>query len=370
VAVFQKEARMTSEIDDREDRVVEGTNERYIDEAVPFQYSITSYGADYPVDSIIKRLKNGDIYVPYFQRRFVWPFKKASRFIESLLLGLPVPGIFLSRDEDTQKLIIIDGQQRLQTLLYFYDGIFHNTGQEFALHELESNYEGATYKSLSEEDRRRLDDSIIHATIIRQDVPTNDASSIFHIFERLNTGGVQLQPQEIRNALYHGELNDLIIELNKFAAWRALFGKESSRFRDRELILRFIALYYDEANYKSPMKGFLNKFMGDNRHLHDINKEQIQELFFKTSAAIANGIGSNAFRPRRVLIAAIYDSIMVGIARRLQKGEISDTSQLKENYIGLLETKEFLDASIEHTTDEINVKTRVALATAAFTDVA
>lgn len=87
-------------------RVKEGLNEPSVDEIMPFQYSITSYGADYPVDGLVKRMEQGDIYVPAFQRHFVWPLKTSSRFIESLLLGLPVPGIFLSRDEDTKKLLV------------------------------------------------------------------------------------------------------------------------------------------------------------------------------------------------------------------------------------------------------------------------
>jgi len=350
-------------------QISEGIHEKKIDEAIPFQYSITSYGADYPVDGLVKRLRNENIYVPPFQRKFVWPWKKASRFIESLLLGLPVPGIFLSRDEDTQKLVVIDGQQRLRTLQYFYDGIFHDTGREFALRELESEYENVTYNSLSEEDRRRLDDSIIHATIVRQDEPTNDSSSIFHIFERLNTGGSQLQPQEIRNALYNGKFNDLIIRLNSTPAWRSLFGKESTRFRDRELILRFIALYYNENEYKSPMKDFLNKFMGTNRHLTNISGEQIQEIFTNTTNTIHTYLGDDAFKPRRVLVAAIYDAVMVGIARRLQQGDINDNTRLKTKYSELLEDRDFNDFSTEHTTDEVNVIGRIRLATTAFSEV-
>lgn len=92
------------------------------DDIVPFRYSITSYGADYPVDALIKRIQAGDVFIPSFQRAYVWDAKRASRFIESLLLGLPVPGIFLSREEDTDRLLVIDGQQRLRTLQYFYRG--------------------------------------------------------------------------------------------------------------------------------------------------------------------------------------------------------------------------------------------------------
>lgn len=165
----------------------------------PHQYLITAYGADYPVDSLVKRMRSGDIFVPKFQRHFVWKLPQASRFIESLLLGLPVPGIFLSKDDDSNKMLVIDGQQRLETLRRFYDSRFSND-EEFALHNVQPEYEGKTYADLDEEDRRKLDDSIIHATIVRQDSPADDKSSIYHVFERLNTGGTPLTAQQIRAA--------------------------------------------------------------------------------------------------------------------------------------------------------------------------
>ena len=93
------------------------------DEDLPFRYAISSYGADYPVDGLVKRLKEGTIYVPPFQRSYVWSVRDASRFVESLLLGLPVPGVFLSKEEGTNKLLVIDGQQRLRSLQFFYDRV-------------------------------------------------------------------------------------------------------------------------------------------------------------------------------------------------------------------------------------------------------
>ena len=90
-----------------------------LDEIIPFQYSITAYGADYPIDGLVKRISDGSIFLPPFQREYIWDRKRASRFVESLLLGLPVPGIFLSREEETNRLLVIDGHQRLRTLEYF-----------------------------------------------------------------------------------------------------------------------------------------------------------------------------------------------------------------------------------------------------------
>ena len=234
-------------------------------EVAPFKYSITSYGADYPIDGLVRRIRDGSIYIPSFQRGYVWSLPQGSRFVESLLLGLPVPGIFLSKDDATQKLLVIDGQQRLLTLSWFYEGIFRPTGRAFALQGVQERFDGVTYQSLSDEDRRRLDDSILHATVIKQEEPSEDESSVYYIFERLNTGGTPLRPQEIRTAIYHGPFNDLLRTLNQRPAWRALYGPEDVRMRDRELILRFLALFFRADSYHRPLKAFLNEFMGDRK---------------------------------------------------------------------------------------------------------
>ena len=205
-----------------------------VDEVIPFKYSITSYGADYPVDGLVKRISSHDIIIPKFQRGYVWSLKEASRFVESLLLGLPVPSIFLSKEPETQKLLVIDGQQRLLSLRYFYDGLWPSTRKEFALKGVPSKFEGATYKSLASDDRRRLDDSIVHAIVVKQDEPSDDSSSIYHIFERLNTSGVSLTAQEIRTAIHHGEFSDLLKDLNKVDDWRAVYGPVNKLMRDQE----------------------------------------------------------------------------------------------------------------------------------------
>ena len=159
------------------------------DETVGFdEYFISSYGADFDVEGIVRRYKRGDIEIPDFQRGYVWSKPQASRFVESLLWGLPVPGIFLYREDDTRKLTVIDGQQRIQTLNYFHDGIFAD-GKPFQLRGLESRFDGTTYKELEHKDRRKLDDAIIHATIIRQEKPEDDGSSKYSIFERLKYRG-------------------------------------------------------------------------------------------------------------------------------------------------------------------------------------
>jgi hypothetical protein len=354
------------EISSEED-VEFGENE--MEEVIPFQYSITSYGADYPVDGLVRRIKDGDIFIPSFQRGFVWTWKQASRFIESLLLGLPVPGIFMSKEKESQKLLVIDGQQRLRTLQYFYRGIFADTGNEFALKSVQKQFEGATYGSLADENRRRLDDAILHATIVKQDEPSDDESSIYQIFERLNTGGTFLTSQEIRVCIYHGAFNDLLKELNNNPAWRKIFGPIHKKMRDQELILRFLALYFKGHNYLKPMKKFLNDYMGENRNLTYQSAEQIRKAFLPTVEVIQKYIGGKAFRPKSTLNAALYDAIMMGIAKRLEKGKIQNIGILKEKYHELIANPEFLAAIETATTDKTNLDSRIKSATDIFTGV-
>ena len=124
-----------------------------------------------------------------------------------------------------------------------------------------------TYKSLLPVDRRRLDDSIIHANVVRQDDPADENTSIFYIFQRINTGGSPAQPQEIRNAIYQGSLNNLLRELDAHENLRNIYGSRSNRLKDQELVLRFWALYQSSGQYQRPMKEFLNRFMRSNRNL-------------------------------------------------------------------------------------------------------
>lgn len=335
------------------------------DSDLPFRYAISSYGADYPVDGLVKRLKVEDIYVPPFQRSYVWSIRDASRFVESLLLGLPVPGVFLSKEEKTNKLLVIDGQQRLRSLQFFYDRVFGPTGREFRLEGVQNRYDARTIETLEVEDRRHLDDSIIHATIMRQDIPSDDDSSIYHVFERLNTGGKILSGQEIRACLYHGAFDELISKLNSDDGWRAVFGTENRRLRDQELILRFFALKHDGGAYSRPLKGFLNKFMKSNRYLQRFSAEQLTAEFTRTIGVIRETIGDRPFRPERVLNAAILESVMVSVSDAIDLGVLREHT-LKDSYDRLLANDAYLSATNRNTAQEEQVERRLKLARTAF----
>ena len=135
--------------------------------------------------------------------------------------------------------MVVDGQQRLRTLQYFYDGVFEE--KKFRLTGVRDEWNGKSYEELSPSDKLKLDDSTVHATIFQQDEPKDSQKSLYFVFERINSGGIRLSPQEIRNCIADGPLLRCIREMNDDATWRQVFGdKRNARVKDQELILRFL----------------------------------------------------------------------------------------------------------------------------------
>jgi uncharacterized protein with ParB-like and HNH nuclease domain len=336
------------------------------DEVAPVQYDISTYGADYPVDGLVKRLQKGDIFIPDFQRDYVWNQAEASRLIESLLLGLPIPGVFLARENEGNKLLIIDGQQRLKSLQFFYEGYFNpkddrKTKRIFKLLKVQKRFENLTYEKLEENDRIKLDDSIVHATIIKQEAPDDENTSIYHVFERLNNGGKKLTPQEIRTAIYYGGFNDMIHSLNLYKDWREMFGPISVRLKDKELILRFLASFYNAAHYSKPMVEFLNKYNKKNRNPNQQFIEESSELFKNTITFLKESVGKSAFRPEGVLNVSVFEGVTVGLARIIQTKGLPDGQKFKLANQNLLKDTDFLKSVNSGTSDDAVFKERHSL---------
>lgn len=340
------------------------------EESSPIHYGISSFGADFPVDGLVKRMDNDDIVVPTFdpdfeetelglvgfQRDFVWTKSQCDKFIESLLLGFPVPGIFLVQGSGGIYLVL-DGQQRLRTLQAFYAGLLRD--KAFKLQYVQDDYQGLTYGHLEVDARRRLDNSIIHATVVRQEQPSDDQSGIYKIFERLNTGGTLLQPQEIRVALFNGELISLLRDLNDNEDWRVLCGPKSKRLKDQELILRFFAFRRFGQEYAAPMKDFLNRYMGWNRHLQQESAETLAGDFKSTVALIRERFGDSAFRPARAVNAAVVDSLMTAVSEGLRDESLKARNQLRRAYNALLNNADYRGAVERATAREENVAVRL-----------
>lgn len=331
----------------------------------PKNFAITSYGADYTVDVLVKRLRSGAFTVPEFQRRFVWSQRHASKFIESLLMGLPVPGLFLYKEANTNKHLVIDGQQRLRTLRAFHDGLFAD--KKFRLIAVREPWNNKAYTELDSSDQLKIDDSIIHATIFRQDEPADVLDSIYFVFERINSGGIRLSPQEIRNCVTDGPFIDLVKRINLNADWRAVFGKNvNKRAKDQELIVRFFAMYKSATTYARPMAKFLNDFSAEMNKAPKEFLEMLEETFIRTVSLANESLNGRAFRPARSLNAAVFDAVMTGLADRLGLGSKPTTEAVAQAYDALLENKDFEKAWIRATADEENVKIRLQLARKAF----
>lgn len=264
-------------------------------------------------------------------------------------------------------MLVIDGQQRLKSLQYFYSKKFN--GQLFKLKGVQEDLEGKTIDELNESDKVKLDDCVIHATVIKQDAPTDDNSSIYMIFERLNTGGLKLVPQEIRACIYHGRFNETLVELASDEDWKKIYAAENSRLKSEELVLRFLTLNETYQDYKRGFKGFLNGFMEKYQNASEEKLAEFKSLFLKAIKVVYDNIGENAFRLSKNLNAAVYDSVMVGLSHRLKDTDAIDGNKFKEKYAALLEDSDYRKYVESNTASEVSLKGRIDKAIAAFKDI-
>ena len=256
------------------------------------EYDMSSSPNDFNVVTIANFIDSGAVKVPGFQRNYVWDIKRASKLIESLILGLPVPQVFLY-EEDRNRFLVIDGQQRLMTIYFFVkqrfpkrskraelrrvlagssvissdllynDDLFENFSLRLAglATGKKNRFSGLNYSTLGDY-KTQFDLRTIRNVIVKQVKPSGDDSSIYEMFNRLNTGGINLTPQEIRASLYYSNLYDMLGDVNMRASWRKLVGisEPDVHLRDVEILLRAIAMYDAREEYVSSMAQFLNNY--------------------------------------------------------------------------------------------------------------
>lgn len=336
-------------------------------ETTPASYEVITYPADFTLEGLVSKFKKGNMTVPGFQRNYVWNIKQASRLIESFLLGLPVPAIFLFTDDAKNEQLVIDGQQRLMTVVYFLDGYFgepdtNGRRKVFKLTGLNesSPYYNKTYRDLEETNQaafNKLNDSVLRAFVIKQITP-NGNTSVYHIFERLNTGGTQLVGQEIRNCVYHGSFNDLLCKLNNYENWRKIFGNtvQHKRQKDVELILRFFAFYENGNNYARPIKDFMSNYMCQNQNMTVEKCAELETLFVHTCDNVVETLGEKPFHIWSGLNVAAFDSIFTTLAFH------GFSDNLRDKYEELKRDEDFIKGVRGATADEAIVELRMNLA--------
>lgn len=350
-------------------------------------FNINSWGADLSFRELIAMYDENDLVKPTLQRKYVWTMDEASRLIDSILLGLPIPSIFLAKKED--KRLIIDGYQRIKTVYDFVNGIFSKNGKIFKLSNskiINERWRGKTFLELTEDEQRRIKNTTIHAIIFEQKKPNND-SGMYQIFERINTSGRTLCSQEIRNCIYQGKYNELLMELNRNSIWRKILNcEEDPRMSDVENILRYFAIKNlskteEFSKNQINLKKYLNDNMSLKCNLSDYECNKYKFDFINTIEKVYDCLGITAFNNVsekkdeqgnwiysnqfvNKFHPTIYEAIMLSFNFALRRNLNFDNMQEKQ--LELLNDIRFKEAATIRTTNLKNIKMRVELATMHF----
>ncbi|WP_069470649.1 DUF262 domain-containing protein [Candidatus Marithrix sp. Canyon 246] len=235
------------------------------------------------------------IIAPNFQRKDVWKPKQKSELIESVLMGIPIPIMYFFEDKDGKRQVV-DGRQRLTTFFSFIDGGFKLNNLKILKEQ-----NGKGFKDLELVHQAMIEDYQLFIYVIQPPTPENVK---FEIFDRVNRGGTQLKPQEMRNALYQGKATKLLDRLVKFDCFKQATnnGIKDERMKDKHFVLRFLSFYMlyenwlDNIEYKSDIDDFLAKAMEFLNKSNDDIIEKIEHIFKTAMLNSYKIIGENGFR--------------------------------------------------------------------------
>jgi uncharacterized protein with ParB-like and HNH nuclease domain len=361
------------------------------------EYDITATPNDFNVITIFNFIESGSVEIPGFQRNFVWDIGRASKLIESIILGLPIPQIFLY-EKDRNRFLVIDGQQRLMSIYYFMkqrfplkdkrvelrsifdqhghipDNILHddtyfsnfNLVLPERLPKQKSKFAGLNYSTLGEY-KSQFELRPIRNVIVKQNEPKDD-SSIYEIFSRLNSGGINLNAQEIRSSLYHSSFYDTLAQLNSKQEWRRLLQSEQPdlHLKDIEILLRAFAIMVEWKSYKPSLTRFLNQFSTKSREHTDEQNAYLANLF-QSFLDAAKHLPPEAFLNKRngkFNIALFEAAFAVTCEGPFAERQLVTAPLDQERLARLENDPDFLKAALEGTTATSNILTRLERARA------
>lgn len=275
----------------------------------PSERAIHTQAYDLSINTLKEQWDDGTLQIPEFQREYVWDNAKASRLIESLLLNIPIPVLFFAETPDA-KYQVVDGHQRIYSIVRYLDNQFALSGLR-----IQDEFKGLRYHQLPEREQRFLRTRVMRAIIIGAD---SAPSMKFEVFERLNTGGLALNAQEVRHGLNTGSFSDLLASLESDPDFRHCLNipRPRKRMVDQELILRYFALRDRLPQYRTPLVRFLNEYMADNRNQSDNWLSSKEKLFRQTMRLIRTVMDNTAFRitdtaghpKERVINRAVFEA--------------------------------------------------------------
>jgi len=366
------------------------------------EYDISSTPNDFNINTIFDFIESGVVEIPGFQRNYVWDKRRASKLIESLIIGIPVPQIFLF-EAGKNKYYVIDGQQRLMTIYYFKKQrfprkemraklrrIFNEKGKipddvlnddryfiDFKLDlsggvkeikEKRSKLHNLKYSMLGEY-KTSFDLRTIRNIFIKQNSPPKDDSSIFELFNRLNTGGINLNAQEIRASVYPSKFYDMLNKINLHPSWRMLIGlnEPDMHMKDIEIMLRGFAMLIDREIYSGSMARFLNSF---SKKAQDYPENEVSYLenLFKAFLDKCSVLGENPFTLKtKKFNISMYESIFVALCDEGYKNRNLEVKSVELTQLQFLKNdKDFIEATERETGRKINVEKRLARTMEAF----
>ncbi|MBZ9714914.1 GmrSD restriction endonuclease domain-containing protein [Deinococcus multiflagellatus] len=256
---------------------------------------------DLPVETLCGRISRGALILqPEFQRNFVWNSTKASRLIESLLLNIPIPVVYVA-EAAGGKQDVVDGQQRLTSISAFVAGTFPGpSGQkrDFKLSGLQvlNELNGKRFSDLDSATQNLILEATLRVIVIKAE---SHPDVKFEVFERLNLGAEKLNDQELRNCVYRGRYNTLLAQISQYKPFLDIQGLSAphNRMADRQLILRFFALQrLTHLHYRGNMKQVMNRELEDHRDPSDAALKHLEELFTRSIDMAWAVFGPRAFR--------------------------------------------------------------------------
>ena len=357
------------------------------------EYDLTSSPNDFNVKTIYDFIDSGAVKIPGFQRNYVWDIKRASKLIESLIIGLPVPQVFLY-EEGRNSFLVIDGQQRLMTIYYFVRQRFPRREKRAEIRRIFNEHGRVPDETLHDDDffenfnlrlpefapqrpnkflrlnystlgdyRLQFDLRTIRNVIVKQVRPSDDDSSIYEMFNRLNTGGVNLTPQEIRASLYHSPYYDMLFRVNLDPRWRELLGQPEPdlHMRDIEVLLRGVAMWQKGNEYAPSMVRFLNLYSKEAQQFRQNQIEEIEGTLNWFLSATENVSRTPFLTPQGRFSLPLFESVFAA-AGQLNDAQHTPWSLDAATVDRIKTDQEFLTFSQAQTTDTSNVKGRLRVA--------
>ncbi|WEI04002.1 DUF262 domain-containing protein [Acinetobacter johnsonii] len=381
-------------------------------------FNLVTTPNDFNALTLITFMDKGVFKIPSFQRNFVWDLQKSSKLIESLIVGLPIPQIFLY-ERGRNSFEVIDGQQRLLSLYFFFKGRFPKPATKVLLRNQINSSETEFFKesflkndeyfsnfslklqsknnpetndnplhnknihTLDNEYKTTLELSTIRNMVVKPaDSVDDEHYAMFEIFNRLNSGGMNLNNQEIRMSLYTSKFLDLLVELNNHETWRKIIGKESLdlRLKDVELILRLYAMlicgsektpenfnFMDKSLYQNSILAFLNSFANYSKQFDDKNLDTFKQIWEEFMLSIENLelsllSNSNVYNPNAKVSVPVLESVFYGIHRTSLNGTINMLNLTPSLIKGLKADETFIKACNDKTTSKNNVHNRLKIA--------